>query len=156
MGLARYGYWHELSRALRQPHEAWLVMGTLGPAWGEVYREIARDIADERAADPPREQSSDYVLAVKAMNSFALSARGVLALLCAPIIVVVYLTGDTPLAEVGLALGWTAMLGAATCLVRIGVASIPAGRASRLLEPWNGDLLWQFAVVAAVIAWMIR
>jgi len=150
------GYWHELARALRQPHEAWLVMGTLGPAWGGVYRAVAHDVADERATNPPRRRSDDYVLAVKALNYFSISARGVLGLLCAALFIVVALTGDSWLAEVALAVGWIAALGAATCLVRIGLVSRPAGRPSRLLEPWNGDLLWQLAVVSALIFWMTR
>ena len=90
------------------------------------------------------------------MNYFSLSARGVLGLLCGALFVVVAFTGDSWLDEVALAIGWSATLGAATCLVRIGLASLPAERPSRLLEPWNGDLLWQLAVVSALIFWMTR
>ncbi|WP_315094282.1 hypothetical protein [uncultured Cellulomonas sp.] len=82
-------YGHELARAFRQPHEAWLVTGTLGPAWGEVYRAVACGFADERASNPPRRRSGEYAIAVKALNYFALSARGVLGLLCAALFVVV-------------------------------------------------------------------
>lgn len=111
-------------------------------------------------------QSSAYVDALVPLLGFAAVARAPLGILsiCCFVASFVWAMISGPQSQgwtdiAGLVLGWTAALGLATCVVRIAAQRVLRPwitflMRARLVEPRDGDVLWQAVIAGAAALWV--
>lgn len=147
-------------------NEFWFVRLSLWRPAAIIYGVLVENLvelrAGQKASPNGRARYDDILVPMLALAAAARAPVAILSVVCFGLSFVrSQVLGPGPqdwLDVAGLALGWSAALGMATSIARMGVQRVLRRRVrflmrTRLAEPRNGDIVWQLAVGLAAAGW---